>query len=136
MAVVQETLKEIGASDKPVILVMNKIDALPDREALSDLMAHFPDAIFVSATRFIGLDTLRQQIVKTLADFWVEAEISLPFDRYDLVSRLKRSADIIQETVEQDGYHYRYRMGSDDHARFLLFAKNAVMTPAVPSQEP
>jgi GTP-binding protein HflX len=136
MSVVQETLKEIGAGEKPSILVMNKIDALPDREALSDLMAHYPDAVFVSATRFIGLDTLRHQIVKTLADFWVDAAISLPFDRYDLVSRLKRSADILEEKIEQDGYHFRFRMGREDHARFVIYAKNAISPQSTAAAEP
>lgn len=56
--VVEETLQEIGAGDKPTILVLNKADKLPpdwDKEAL---LRRYPNAVLVSALTGEGLDTL------------------------------------------------------------------------------
>lgn len=60
--VVEETLQEIGAGDKPTILVLNKADKLPpdwDKEAL---LRRYPNAVLVSALTGEGLDTLLLRI--------------------------------------------------------------------------
>jgi len=60
--VVEETLQEIGAGDKPTILVLNKADKLPpdwDKEAL---LRRYPNAVWVSALTGEGLDTLLSRI--------------------------------------------------------------------------
>lgn len=122
--VVQDTLAEIGAAEKPVILVMNKIDALQGEMAISDLMIRYPEAIFVSATRFIGLEVLKENIKTQFQSAWAEGEIQIPFHRYDLVNRLKNIADILQERIEQDGYHFSYRMARAEQERFVRYAGN------------
>lgn len=60
--VVERTLQEIGAGDKPVILVLNKADKFPhdwDKEAL---LRRYPNAVLVSALTGHGLDTLMFRI--------------------------------------------------------------------------
>jgi len=60
--VVEETLQEIGAGDKPTILVLNKADKLPpdwDKEAL---LRRYPNAVLVSALTGEGLNTLLSRI--------------------------------------------------------------------------
>ncbi len=46
---VEETLEEIGAGERPRVLVLNKIDLLDD-QALEELRFRHPDAVFVSAS--------------------------------------------------------------------------------------
>ena len=67
VAVVRETLAELGAADKPTLMVYNKIDALDEAddagllEALrNEAAAAGQPAVFVSAARGIGLDALRE----------------------------------------------------------------------------
>jgi GTP-binding protein HflX len=62
MQVVDQTLKEIGASEIPVIKVYNKIDRLPeeDRDALQ--IGGSKEEVGVSAKTQSNLDTLRQII--------------------------------------------------------------------------
>lgn len=60
--VVEQTLQEIGAGDKPTILVLNKADKLPpdwDKEAL---LRRYPNAVLVSALTGEGVDELRRRI--------------------------------------------------------------------------
>ena len=57
MAAVDRTLEEIGAAEKPVIMVYNKIDRLADDAPLPPA-----DGVALSAIRKTGLDTLRRRL--------------------------------------------------------------------------
>src|SRR5439155_5015158 len=46
---VNEVLKELGCGDKPSLLVLNKVDRVPDPSWLQVLMRHHPRAVPVSA---------------------------------------------------------------------------------------
>lgn len=116
--VVGATLEEIGAGDKPTLLVFNKIDRIPDAETMNDLMVRFPGAVCISALRNIGLDDLKVSITAKMEHLWTRQEAVVPFERYDVVSWLRASADISREWIEQDGYHFQYRIGTGEEEKF------------------
>ena len=58
---VNQTLKEIGADNKPALLCMNKIDLIP-REILLDIRLKYPGAIFVSAKEGLHTDDLKSKL--------------------------------------------------------------------------
>ncbi|HXF50715.1 MAG TPA: GTPase HflX [Dehalococcoidia bacterium] len=76
---VDDTLAELGLSEKPRVVALNKIDRLVDHEGrpvegpdalgdlAADLRARFPQAVLISAERGWGLDALAQSIEETLA---------------------------------------------------------------------
>lgn len=60
--IVEETLQEIGAGNKPTIIVLNKADKLPldwDKQAL---LRRYPNAVLVSALTGEGIDELKGRI--------------------------------------------------------------------------
>ena len=59
IAAVNRTLEEIGAQAKPVIMVYNKIDSIPDD---AGERADGERSVFVSAVEKINIDTLRQML--------------------------------------------------------------------------
>jgi len=60
--IVEETLKGIGAGDKPTILVLNKADKLLPEWDKEALLRRYPNAVFVSALTGEGLDNLLLRI--------------------------------------------------------------------------
>ena len=66
---VQNTLFEINASFKPVILVFNKIDAVADSHTVDEMMkmwiakANMP-CVFISAVKKLNIDVLNSEIAK------------------------------------------------------------------------
>ncbi len=60
--VVEETLDEIGASDIRTIKVFNKVDMLPDEEAIGKVNGHSNPSIFTSVKTKYHLDELRKLI--------------------------------------------------------------------------
>lgn len=73
--VVRETLREIGAEDKPEILVFNKVDRIDSAERLTALRKENPGCLFVSAVRGIGLEDLKNAVAERLAPEHVMLEL-------------------------------------------------------------
>lgn len=63
---VHEVLKEIGAGDKPSLLVWNKIDRLVDSYPSERMERKWGEGVMVSAKRGQGLDLLKQRVASLL----------------------------------------------------------------------
>jgi GTP-binding protein HflX len=119
MQVVRQTLAELGAADKPTLLVFNKVDVLADRGDLAAMKRGYPDAVFVSALRGIGLKALKAQLVEVAESDFVERAALLPVEESRARAHLHRVAEVLDEalvTAEDDGelipaVKLRYRVG-------------------------
>lgn len=69
LAVVNETLNEIGAHNVSSILLLNKCDSPAAKKALDGLKKTYPDAIPISALKRQGLQEVKKRISEALADF-------------------------------------------------------------------
>jgi GTP-binding protein HflX len=98
-----EVLAELGAPDKKILTVFNKIDLLADRNALNPLRRHFPDALFISTVTGEGLDELLHRMEQQLSDRFERLEMVLPADRADLLSGLHRHGQVISTAYLDDG---------------------------------
>jgi GTP-binding protein HflX len=110
MTVVDETLEEIGATGKPVVLVFNKIDALANRNVVGYLTANHPDAAFVSATRGIGMNALQEQLIAMLDAEVVEQEIVVSHRDYAIIARIHEAGHVLSTEYEGEMIRLRFRM--------------------------
>jgi GTP-binding protein HflX len=102
-ATVQTVLDDLGAGDKPRVVVLNKADLL-ERTAL-DGEAPAPvvgGAVLVSALTGFGLDTLRAEIAAVLASMWVDVDVRLPYAAGELLARVRERGTVEVEYGEQD----------------------------------
>ncbi|MEO0414424.1 MAG: GTPase HflX [Verrucomicrobiota bacterium] len=94
-------LKELGAVDKPTIVVLNKIDLVKDQpERLSELKAKFDDPVFISAIEGEGLEELVNRMNDLLADRVSRMHLRIPQARQDLMALLHREAHIVDQDYE------------------------------------
>jgi GTP-binding protein HflX len=100
IAAADAVLDEIGAGEKPRLLVMNKIDLLgPDDRA--ELRLRHPDAVQVSAESGEGLEALRAEIATRIREELTEIELLVPFENGDRLSQLHEIAgDLVREDRE------------------------------------
>ncbi len=94
VAVVRRTLSEIGATNKPTLLVFNKIDAV-DSDVVAGLRMQFPDAAFVSASRGIGLQELQKQLVSVIEEDFLEEVTYLPVQESRAIAYLHQIGDVV-----------------------------------------
>ena len=100
-------LEELGAQDKHVIKVFNKVDLLDDKITLRTLQAKHPNACFVSVHTGKNIDLLEAAMQGALDKNNEAIELIIPHDRYDLVSQLHREGAVRAESPEDDGIHLR-----------------------------
>lgn len=93
-------LDEIGARDKPIITVFNKIDNVHETLYANHLQETHPDAVYVSAKTGAGIDALVAAIGRLLAQNAPALNFALPGDRHDLVALLHRTGRILWKNYE------------------------------------
>jgi GTP-binding protein HflX len=117
---VEEVLDEIGAAEIPQLLVINKVDALDERETtrLSNL---WPDAVLISARDGEGLGELQAAIADALSKDLVTLSLSVPYDRGDVVAAAHRIGEVIEEKHDSDGTILDVRVPERSRSRFEEF---------------
>jgi len=95
-------LKELGAGDKPTVIVLNKTDLLDDPvPQLQDLQARFnQDAVIFSAKEKIGVDDLTSRMSALLVHRVCRLNLRIAQSRQDLVALLHREAKILHQDYE------------------------------------
>lgn len=82
MEQVMKVLEQIGAADRPVLTVMNKVDLVERDSTLASANNRFPNALFISASRRLGLKQLMETVSENLFRATIEAEITLEPERF------------------------------------------------------
>src|SRR4051794_5968875 len=114
---VDEVLEEIGAGDKPRLVVLNKIDLL-DEDERHELMLRHPDAVAVSALSGEGLDGLRTRIESAFEDTLAEVELLVPYAEGARLHELHEVAGDLVRTEREDGVLVKARVPVAELHRF------------------
>ncbi|MCG5433864.1 GTPase HflX [Mycobacterium sp. MYCO198283] len=106
ISAVRQVLADVVADYRiepaPELLVVNKIDAA-DESALAALRRALPAAVFVSAQTGQGLDDLRRCMAQSLPPTDAAVDVTIPYDRGDLVARLHTEGRIEATDHTGDG---------------------------------
>ncbi len=96
-------LHELGADEKPILTVLNKVDRLAGHEVILPLKRHFPDALLISAKTGEGLDEVLHRCAELLSDRPAMMELLLPHGRGELLSQLHRDGRVVTSKAETSG---------------------------------
>lgn len=97
-------LKELGASNKEILTVYNKIDH--GDQIMTRLKAQLitPDCHFISCKSGEGMNQLLSTLEDRLNQEFEMESYSIPHQRYDLISKLREQGCICSEEINGDGY--------------------------------
>jgi GTP-binding protein HflX len=118
---VHTVLNEIEASSVPELIVVNKVDAMSEEDVLL-LRQALPGAVWVSARTGEGIEALRDIIAARLPHPDVDVEVLVPYDRGDLVARVHRDGEVLEESHEGDGTRLTARVDAALAAQLESFA--------------
>jgi GTPase len=110
IAVVNETLEEIGAREKPTILVFNKVDRVADRGIVPAVLARHPDAVCISAARGINLGGLTGKLTELLDADIIDQTLTFRQTDYQVISRLHDLGEILEKSYDGEIITIRFRM--------------------------
>ena len=90
-------MAELGASDKPVLEVLNKTDRA-SAEAVQ-----VPGAIRISAATGAGLDELKQAILKKVDNLRHKVRLLIPYSKGGLLSMVHDQGQILSQEYDEQG---------------------------------
>jgi GTPase len=118
---VEQTLDEIGASERPRLLVLNKIDLL-SQTARDELRLRYPDAVLVSATTGEGLPELGERIERELLHTLRPVELLVPYADGGSLAELHKSASEVSREDTPEGVRVHALVPERLAERFARFA--------------
>ncbi len=98
---VNDVLEELGASDKPRITALNKIDLLADPASVDT--AIYPNAVAVSAVTGQGLEALLAKIGEVLTEDMLYLRALVPYSRGDLLEQWRRRGRVLRQNEAEEG---------------------------------
>ena len=113
-------LAELGAGDKTIVTVFNKVDAATP--ALIQRARQLePDGLRVSARTRAGLDKLETRCLELATDTVSATELLVPPDRYDVIARLHELGQIHEQEHTDDGVRIKGRFPATQTGYFAPF---------------
>ena len=118
---VQTVLREIGADQVPELIVLNKTDRA-DPDTVKHLLAAHPGSHAVSAVTGAGVGELLEGLGRRLRQLARVVELTVPYDRGDVLAALHREGEVLVEVHEESGTRIRARLPEESVTRFREFA--------------
>ncbi len=121
---VDEVLDEIEASSIPRLLVMNKTDRL-EQDQESYLRRIYPDAVFISALKAVGVEDLQKRIKELFNERFVDVELFFPYGDGRSIGEIYRVGAEVELENLQEGVVVRARLSREDADRYARFTRQA-----------
>ncbi|MBK8173312.1 MAG: GTPase HflX [Sandaracinaceae bacterium] len=106
--VTRDVLREMKIDESSIVVVMNKMDKVPEGEH-AKLLEEFPDAIFLSAKRPDDVAMLREKIIQFFEKDMLEENLFFPYAEGKRVAEAHASFRVLSETHDEQGTHLRVR---------------------------
>jgi GTP-binding protein HflX len=100
IAAAYHVLEEIGIERKDTLLVVNKIDALPDRVRLDGILNRYPNAVPISARTGFGMPNLAAAVSEALSHSFLDVDVEIGVENGRLLAYLAAHGEILSK-------HYR-----------------------------
>jgi GTP-binding protein HflX len=118
---VEQTLEEIGAGERPRLLVLNKADLLDD-DTRDELLLRYPDAVLVSGETGEGLEQLGERIQQELLHTLRRVELLVPYADGGSLAELHELAGEVSREDTPEGVRVHALVPAKLAQRFERFA--------------
>jgi GTP-binding protein HflX len=100
---VLDTLADLGVEDRPILVALNKIDRLSDRESADLELMNTSSALPISARERTGLDALLETVDEELSAGLIYITVQVPYDRGDLAALFHEQGSVANSTHGSEG---------------------------------
>lgn len=107
---VNQVLSELNAGEKPVLMVLNKIDRFEKADFPKTWLERFPDAVAVSARTGEGFPTLLAELGARLRPIREFVELAVPHDQSAVIARLHAVAQVVERNYEGPVARFKARI--------------------------
>ncbi len=113
--VVNETLAQLGCSDKPTMLVFNKVDKVAEFGVVRSVLNEYNGgSVALSAERQINLNQLKDRMLEMMGSDIVEKSFRIKPTQSEKLAKILSVAEFVQESEHPDSLHLKVRMRKKD----------------------
>jgi GTP-binding protein HflX len=102
IAAVRGVLEELGVDEKDTLLVLNKVDAVPDLVSRDRILARYPHALGISARSGAGLAELAQAVSDALGRGFRDVDVETDPGNGRLLAWLGRHGEVLSRRFSDD----------------------------------
>ncbi|HEX2249680.1 MAG TPA: GTPase HflX [Gemmatimonadales bacterium] len=133
LRVVEKVLAELGLADRPIILVFNKIDAVPDAAGFARRVRELhPTAILTSTMRTDGLASLKARLRELDRAGRVTVRVRTGIGDGARLAELYREGEVLSREQDGESYELLVRMEPSKVARFRQAGFDVIEKPVEP----
>ncbi len=118
---VNAVLAEIGAADKPTLMVFNKVDRFESEDFVRQWLVQYPRAVAVSARTGAGFPALMAELGAALRPIREFLDLSIPHSAAAAIARLHAVGQVIERDYEGETARFKARLPPHFHAEFAPF---------------
>jgi len=118
---VEETLRQIGADDRPLVTALNKIDLLPSSgisPVLPEIARRYPNCVPISALEGTGLGLLLRRVEEVLEEELIPLRVLLPHGENNLLGLFHQRGLVRVERYTEQGVIIEGKLPQELEARF------------------
>ena len=108
LEVTQSVLSEVGATDVPRLLILNKQDCITG-EATVQLQAEFPEAVFISTRRPEDIKMLREKILSYFESDMLDEDLFVPYTAKGIIGDVRAKMRVLAESYDEKGVTLKVR---------------------------
>lgn len=112
LEVTQNVLSEVGATDVPRLLILNKQDCLSS-EKIIELQNEFPEALFISTRNPSDIKKLREKILSYFESDMTDEDIFIPYTVKGIIGELRAKVRVLSESYDEKGVTLKVRAVSE-----------------------
>jgi len=99
------TLEVLGAHDKPMLTLFNKIDLITNKVELRHIVAEWPNSVAISAFTGEGMTDLQMAIKRMVQELLGMMKVLIPYDHQSLLQECYDYGRVLKEDYREDGIY-------------------------------
>ena len=107
---VYRVLEELKIEEKDTLLVVNKIDAMPDMAVWAQIRNRYPKSVAISARTGEGLEALAQAVSEGLSHGFLDLDVEMPIDDGKLMAFLASHGEVLSRHYLEDKVVFHVRL--------------------------
>lgn len=112
LKVTQDVLSEVGATEVPRLLVLNKQDRLT-AEQKEELAKEFPEAIFISTRDKEDVKRMREKILSYFENDMIDEDLFIPYTAKGIIGDIRNRTRVLSESYNENGTTLKVRASSE-----------------------
>ncbi|MBD3226251.1 MAG: GTPase HflX [Caldithrix sp.] len=124
--VVKNILSELDTSETRSLLVFNKMDSIPSNGLLQQIKSRYPNALFLSARRHIGVNQVKQRLQSIMEESFETKQIKLNYKFGDAEYLIHPLATVLDKSYDEQYLYLTIKYPRENKEKILELSKKYV----------